>query len=296
MRTLTTACLIATILTAGGLAEAQVQVAEQAPRLDVVFAIDATGSMGDEIDQVRRHLWSTVTSILAGQPRPDLRVGLVIYRDRGDSEHLRHVPLTRDIDSIHRELMSLPATGGGDYREDVNAALNMAVNGVRWGHGAARLIFLIGDAPPQEYGEINRRALISAAAERRIRIHTIEASGLDQHGQQVWSQIAAVTGGTAHVLTYSREVVLADGGRVTTLHRRGRSYRARRVLTEAERAEPVDALVERGLVEEGEVPAASRSTRRRAGRAAPMPAADSDVGAFMADEAREAAAEAGVAY
>lgn len=288
------------VLTLAGAAHAQ---GGPAPRLDMVFAIDATGSMGDEIEQVKRHLWAVVTSIVSGQPRPDLRVGLVIYRDRTDAEHSRVVPLTRDIDSIHRELMGIVATGGGDYPEDVDLALHLSLSAIAWDQQAARMIFLIGDAPAQDYGQFDRAALLAQAAARGIRIHTIQASGMDPRGQAMWTGIAAATGGSAQVLTYSQEVALADGSSVTTLRRGDRVYRARRVLTADERAEGVDALASRGLLVEGDVAAAERARPAaragggRAAAAAPSAApADSDVGDIIASEAREAAEDMGVAY
>ena len=72
----------------------------QRPRLDLVFLIDATGSMGDEIEPVKQHIWNIANQIASGSPRPELRVGLVIYRDRSDAEPTRMVPLTGDLDRI----------------------------------------------------------------------------------------------------------------------------------------------------------------------------------------------------
>ncbi|MCU0778268.1 MAG: hypothetical protein MUF86_11450, partial [Akkermansiaceae bacterium] len=39
---------------------------------------------GDEIDLVKAKLQDMVRKISAGQPRPDVRYGLVAYRDKGD--------------------------------------------------------------------------------------------------------------------------------------------------------------------------------------------------------------------
>src|SRR3712207_1432776 len=81
-----------------------------APRIDVVFAIDATGSMGDEIEPVKQQVWSIARSIASGNPQPDVRFGLVVYRDRTDSEHTRMMPLTRNLDAFQQELMRVVAT------------------------------------------------------------------------------------------------------------------------------------------------------------------------------------------
>src|SRR5438045_3253196 len=81
-------------------AEVERPISVSRPRLDVVFAIDTTGSMGDEIDVVKGKLRSMVSEIARGNPRPDVRFGLVAYRDRGDAYVTRPTALTRDIDAV----------------------------------------------------------------------------------------------------------------------------------------------------------------------------------------------------
>ncbi|MAQ14660.1 MAG: hypothetical protein CMN30_07670 [Sandaracinus sp.] len=287
------------------------------PKIDVVFAIDATGSMADEIAQVKEHLWATANGILAGTPTPEVRFGLVIYRDRTDSEHTRVVPLTDDVDAIHTELMGLHASGGGDYEEDVDAALQLAVDEMNWSERGAKLVFLIGDAPAKSYG-VDRAALLERARRMEITFHTVQASGMSDAGGQQFAQIAQLTGGEAEILTY-REMI-AHAGRQRLLLRRGTAlYMGRRVLAEDERSLSFRELEGRGLLEPAPPavsrrmtarPSRVRAPRRRAhggrgvlparGRAAaPAPAADfadSDIGGIVSREAREAAAAEGVAY
>ena len=43
-----------------------VQVAR--PHIDVVFVLDATGSMGDEIEPVKQHIWNIANQIAPGNP------------------------------------------------------------------------------------------------------------------------------------------------------------------------------------------------------------------------------------
>ena len=57
---------------------------QEAPRLDVVFLLDATGSMGDEIDAVKEKIQEMISQIAVGDPAPDVRFGIVAYRDRRD--------------------------------------------------------------------------------------------------------------------------------------------------------------------------------------------------------------------
>src|SRR4051812_24770545 len=52
--------------------------------VDVVFAVDTTGSMGGLIEGAKRTVWSIATHIRNADPDADLRVGLIAYRDIGD--------------------------------------------------------------------------------------------------------------------------------------------------------------------------------------------------------------------
>jgi hypothetical protein len=57
-----------------------------------------------------------------GRPTPQLKIGLVAYRDRGDEYITKIVPLTDDLDAIHAQLKTFVAVGGGDTPESVNQA------------------------------------------------------------------------------------------------------------------------------------------------------------------------------
>jgi Mg-chelatase subunit ChlD len=266
--------------------------AGEPPQLDVVFAIDATGSMGDEIEQVKQHLWQVATRIQEGTPRPEVRFGLVIYRDRTDAEHTRVVPLTYDVEAIHTALMNIRASGGGDFPEDVDAALQLVVHQMNWGDrgDAERMAFLIGDAPPHDYG-VDRNALLGQAQQQRIEITTIQASGMTDHGARAFTQIAQLTGGAAEVLTYTQQVQVADGRR-TLMRRGGRSYITRRALTEEERALSFEEL------EAAEVLDAYAGPAPGSGAAAPaaVAPASSDMGGIVARRARSRAEARGVTY
>ena len=280
----------------------------RAPKIDVVFVIDATGSMADEIEQVKNHLWQTAQRVMAGTPRPDVRFGIVVYRDRTDSEHTRVVPLTRDVETIHTALMGIRAIGGGDNPEDVDAGVVLAVREMDWARDAAHLVFLIGDASAHDYG-VDRTALLAEARQREISIHTVQASGIDPRGTAQFQAIAQATGGVAEVLTYTQNARYA-GREVTVMRRGGETWVSRAPLAPAERALSVEEQRTRGLVVRDDAAAsvvASASPPSRASRgrgasrapyapsAAPAPS-DSDIGGIVAREARRAAEAEGVAY
>src|SRR6059058_1939318 len=132
--------LLTALLAAAGLSlvgpvaatEARPPARKAQPRVEVVFCLDTTGSMGGLIDGAKQKIWSLCNQIAGGKPTPDLKVGLVAYRDRGDAYVTKVIDLTDDLDAIHTQLMGFRAAGGGDFPESVNQALNEAVTKISW--------------------------------------------------------------------------------------------------------------------------------------------------------------------
>src|SRR5882724_11712513 len=124
--------------------------------VDVVFAVDTTGSMGGLLEGAKRTVWSIATHIRKTDPEADLRVGLVAYRDIGDDYVTRDFALTGDLDAVFTELSGYQAAGGGDTPEDVDAALDDTLHKMAWRDDAKKLVFLVGDAPPASRGDVPR--------------------------------------------------------------------------------------------------------------------------------------------
>jgi von Willebrand factor type A domain-containing protein len=167
------------------------------PRVEVAFVLDTTGSMGGLIEGAKRRIWSIARRIGEGRPRPDLRLGLVAYRDRGDAYVTQVHDLTGDMDAVYRALMSFHADGGGDGPEHVSAALHDAVHRVSWSQGPGlKVIFLVGDAPPHvDYQDgLDYRRHAREAAARGIVIETIQC-GADEATAAVWREIASLAAG-----------------------------------------------------------------------------------------------------
>ena len=119
--------------------------APPAASVDVVFAIDTTGSMASYIGQARLTAQTVAEATLAASPGS--RVGPVEYRDHGDGFVSRVVtPLTTDFDALTVGIGSLDADGGGDWPEAVYSGVVTAA-GMDWRGDVARSIVLLGDAP-----------------------------------------------------------------------------------------------------------------------------------------------------
>jgi len=202
------------------------------PNIDVVFVVDSTGSMADEIRSVKTHIEKIVREVQIGQPRPNLRVGIVTYRDydREESEYLfRKFDLSHNINSAVNFLRTIEANGGGDHPEAVESGLNVAINEMEWRKSydgqngrdnfkSKRMIFLIGDAAPHGVGDMDGKYyvqgppvpytykdMIDDAVKKDIQIYTVSGSGITENGVRVWKQIADKTGGEYTHLSYYRQ-------------------------------------------------------------------------------------------
>ena len=123
-------------------------VARGPVQLDVVFAIDTTGSMGDEIERIKRSRLAMTDKLRSLDLEFDLRYGAVLYRDVGDDYVTKSHPFTGDIEAFAEALQGIQANGGGDSPESLNQALAVAVGRMEWRENAAKVAFLVADAPP----------------------------------------------------------------------------------------------------------------------------------------------------
>lgn len=150
--------------------------------VDVVFAIDATGSMKDDIDLLRKKLISRLQEKL--KSFGDVRFGLLFYRDYGDNFNTRGLPVkqfdfTYDFDEFSKNLNSIKIRGteGGDIPEAVYEALFACMDFYKWRGGATKKVILIGDAEPhpkpRRSGKYSKELVERTAAERGISVSAI---------------------------------------------------------------------------------------------------------------------------
>jgi len=167
----------------------------QGHRIEVVFVLDTTSSMSGLIQAAKEKIWSIATTMGSAQQNPDIRMGLVAFRDRGDAYITRSYDLSSDLDSMYASLMDFRAEGGGDGPESVNQALYDAVHDMSWSDdgNTYKVIFLVGDAPPHmDYAnDVKYPETLAVARHKGIVINAIQ-SGQHQHTRPAWQQIAAL--------------------------------------------------------------------------------------------------------
>lgn len=134
-----------------------VEIPERIPAsesLDVVFIIDTTLSMRDELPAFRIKFKEIRADILKKTFNP--RIGMILYKDYGDSYVNKNLELTNDTAKQDEYLKHLFVSGGGDIPEAVNEAI-YELNNIGF-QAEARIVFLIGDAPahPSPRGTVTR--------------------------------------------------------------------------------------------------------------------------------------------
>ena len=167
----------------------------QAHSIEVVFVLDTTSSMSGLIQAAKEKIWSIATTMASAQENPDIKMGLVAFRDRGDAYITRVFDLSDDLDSMYVSLMDFRAQGGGDGPESVNQALYDAIHKMSWSNdsNAYKVVFLVGDAPPHmDYrNDVKYPVTLAAAAKKGIVVNAIQ-SGQHQFTRPAWQEIASL--------------------------------------------------------------------------------------------------------
>src|SRR5579862_9075034 len=127
--------------------------------LDVAIVVDATGSMQNVIDEIKRRM----DDLAASMQRlvPTSRVGVVAYRDRDDDKVataprqsedflVKWTDLTFNVKKVQTFLDGIVAEGGGDWPEAVKDGLECAMRQLKWRQDAKKVIILVGSSPPHE--------------------------------------------------------------------------------------------------------------------------------------------------
>jgi len=169
------------------------------PRIEVCFVLDTTGSMGGLIEGAKQKIWSIANEMISAKPTPELKLGLIGYRDRGDEYVVKSFNLTDDIDAIYGHLREFQAGGGGDGPESVNEALAEAIHKMPWSTDSKvlKIIFLVGDAPPHmDYPNSPKYPdLCREAAKKDLIINTIQCGEMAET-KPIWQEIAKMSEGS----------------------------------------------------------------------------------------------------
>lgn len=169
---------------------------------DIMFIVDATGSMGDEISYLQKELQSVLQRVKAqDKHKLDWNFSSIFYRDEGDEYVTVKEPFTKDYERVMRFINKQNADGGGDFPEAVDAALAEAMRQDWRSSSVARLVFLLLDAPPHDKKLAQLREQIQQAAKLGIKIIPITASGIDKETEFLMRALAIGSNATYTFIT-----------------------------------------------------------------------------------------------
>jgi hypothetical protein len=170
-------------------------------RLDLALVVDTTGSMGDELEYLKVEIDSIAAAVHRMFPNVDQRYALVVYRDEGDEYVTRTFDFTGSLEDFRGTLSRQRATGGGDEPEAVHLALQCAAK-LDWrDRETARVMFLVGDAPPHDRFGRETVGAVEALRARGVRIYPVAASGAKLKAEFVMRSAALSTLGQYLFLT-----------------------------------------------------------------------------------------------
>ncbi|HEY4281921.1 MAG TPA: hypothetical protein VGM62_02580 [Chthoniobacterales bacterium] len=231
------------------------------PRIEVCFVLDTTGSMGGLIEGAKQKIWSIANEMISAKLTPQLKLGLIGYRDRGDEYVVKTFALSDDIDAMYGHLRDFKADGGGDTPESVNEALDEAIHKMPWtaDNKVLKIIFLVGDAPPHmDYPNSPKYPdLCREAARKDLIINTVQCGDMADT-RPIWQEIAKLSEGNYVAIAQSgnmqvvstpmdKELASLNGRISKTLIPYGdvRLQREVRVKSEIAAAAPMAAMADR---------------------------------------------------
>ena len=170
--------------------------------IKLMFVVDVTGSMGDEIEYLSAELADVINRVARANEGVRIDLAFLFYRDDGDQQKFayfdfRTVTESAGLSAQLKNLSKQYATGGGDYPEALDEAMEMAVN-KNWGtENSTKIIFHVYDAPPHTLNtnKITYENAVRTAAAKGIRINPVLCSGADLLCEYLGRQAAIHTGG-----------------------------------------------------------------------------------------------------
>lgn len=159
-----------------------IQEFESKDDCDLIFAIDATGSMKDDINQIKNKLVPMLQKEF--EKNHNVRIGLLFYRDYGDNYNYMNLPVklfgfTQNYADFTKNLNSIKIIGteGGDVPEAVYEALYATEEYFDWNENSSKHVILMGDAPahetPKGTKKYTKDLVMKIAQEKNIDIHCI---------------------------------------------------------------------------------------------------------------------------
>lgn len=169
--------------------------------IQLMFVIDTTGSMGDEIKYLKAEVIDIIEKVKEEFKETKIELSIMVYRDYGDTFVTKYSDFTQDISSQIDFLSPIGAVGGGDFEEAVDVAMAEAAN-KQWSESAkTKLLIHVADAPAHNEDVQSWHAATLYLASKGVRIITVASSGIDKKTEYFFRSQSILTQGQYVFLT-----------------------------------------------------------------------------------------------
>ena len=166
--------------------------------VDLVIALDVSGSMEGLIESAKQRLWDITSELAQARPTPALRVAILSYGrpSYGEQSGYVHVdlPFTADLDAVNATLFAFQTDGGDEY---VGRAIKTSLDALQWSQdpNALQIIFVAGNESADQDPLITTTHATALAAYRGIVINTIYCGSDNDGDAPGWRRVALDTNG-----------------------------------------------------------------------------------------------------
>ncbi|MCR4841452.1 MAG: VWA domain-containing protein [Lachnospiraceae bacterium] len=175
--------------------EVEVENVNKDVNVDLMFVVDTTGSMGDELDYLKAEIQDVIERA-EDETGKSIRTSVNFYRDQEDEYLVRYFDFRDDAKEVSKIVGEQFASGGGDFPEAVYEAFDNALNEHNWNEDSIKLMFVVLDAPPHDEDAKELAELVVQAAAMGVRIIPVMSSGADAETEAIFRSYAVLTGGT----------------------------------------------------------------------------------------------------
>ncbi len=166
-------------------------------KMDIMFIMDATGSMTDEMTFLQED-FSKITREAGAE---NIRYSVNFYRDEGDDYVTKCFDFSTDIKEIQKNINKQAAEGGGDIPEAVSQILDKSINSSSWDKDSIKLAFLIFDAPPHSETSDKIYETVKRASEMGVHFVPVVSSNAERDTELFGRALAICTNGQYVFLT-----------------------------------------------------------------------------------------------
>jgi hypothetical protein len=166
--------------------------------VDLVIALDVSGSMEGLIQSAKQRLWDITNELARARPMPVLRVAIMSYGNPAYGEQSGYVrldlPFTSDLDAVNATLFAYQTNGGDEY---VARAIQTSLDTLQWSakQDALRIVFVAGNESAEQDPRLTLEQATAAAARRGVVVNAIYCGGAGDDDARGWQRVATSTNG-----------------------------------------------------------------------------------------------------